>query len=156
MSCGQCIRKVLKAAEPLTKHTLAHAHRVTQIVTPSTTHHQHTHTTKTKALQSHDGSHKDISAIHTPLHGQCSEVHATPSGSSSNLRDTKRPGQAALHNESTHLGPTDPCGPPPGPCSSSHPSHTCVLTTDLSQSHTPEHLSPQLTTHQAWLTQRDL
>lgn len=33
MSCGQCIRKVLKAAEPFTKHTLklthAHTHTVT-------------------------------------------------------------------------------------------------------------------------------
>lgn len=37
MSCGQCIRKVLKAAEPLTKHTLARADTHTHT-------HAHTHT----------------------------------------------------------------------------------------------------------------
>lgn len=53
MSCGQCIRKVLKAAEPFTKHTLkpahAHTHTVTDTGTRSHTKPHHTHMTETKA-----------------------------------------------------------------------------------------------------------
>lgn len=51
MSCGQCIRKVLKAAEPLTKHTHAHTHCHTHSHTATPRHHtrHHIHNTETKA-----------------------------------------------------------------------------------------------------------
>lgn len=84
MSCGQCIRKVLKAAEPLTKHTLklahahthCHRHRHTQPHQAPYTNRHLTHTTETKAHSARlTVGHKDTLSHTGSTHSEGTHVH---------------------------------------------------------------------------------
>lgn len=85
MSCGQCIRKVLKAAEPLTKHTLTHTHSHTKApytaitLTPPRQRHIQPHLfwdTHPKTHKTHPYTHRPQPA-HTPRHTHVSGARAT-------------------------------------------------------------------------------
>lgn len=113
MSCGQCIRKVLKAAEPLTKHTLArkrtHTVTYTQSHTATPRHHlppSHSRD-QDKGTFNHTrfGTHTQGHTKPIPTQSQCTlqdaHVHLKCQGNSHSLRDTKPP----IVNRCTQGGP---------------------------------------------------